>query len=165
MARPFTRTRTGRIAAALSDVEADAIARVAEDLGGAVEQPDDGMYRLFPTAYPDDAEKQESFASLTRDDLVAAKAAAARTTAASIAAGSRARGRWSAELDEETAGAWLSVLNDARLILGTRLGVTEDTDHRPLPEGDVRAPAHNMYLYLSALEEYLIEALHEGLEG
>jgi hypothetical protein len=160
---PFKRRRDGTIDATLSDVEATALARLARDLETAVDEPDDQMYRLFPTAYADDERRQASFAEMTHDDLVEAKRSAARAMAASIEAGSTKRGKWSGTLDDETAGAWLGVLNDARLILGTRLGVTEEMDHRMLPEGDARAPAHNLYVYLSGIEEYLIDALYPGV--
>jgi hypothetical protein len=37
-------------------------------------------------------------------------------------------GRWTVELSEEEALAWLGVLNDVRLTLGVRLEVTDDLD-------------------------------------
>jgi hypothetical protein len=160
---PFRRRRDGTIEATLSEVEASALQRVARDLEGAVDEPDEAMYRLFPPAYAEDAERQSSFEEMTRGDLVEGKKRAARALVASIEAGSTKRGRWSGTLDDETAHAWLGVLNDARLILGTRLGVTEETEHRMLPESDARAPAHNLYLYLGGIEEYLIDALFPGL--
>ena len=46
------------------------------------------------------------------------------------------RGRYELTLDEEQALAWLSVVNDARLALGTRLDVTEDMDLSGLEADD-----------------------------
>ena len=67
-------------------------------------------------------------------------------------------GEWfTIALTPEEARAWLGVLNDTRLTLGTRLQVTED-DHDVDPS-DPRAPAFAMYHWLTWLQGELIEAL------
>ena len=53
--------------------------------------------------------------------------------------------------------AWLGVLNDTRLVLGTRLGVTED--ERELNPADPQAGAYAMYQWLTWLQGDLVEAL------
>ena len=53
--------------------------------------------------------------------------------------------------------AWLGVLNDTRLVLGARLGVTED-DHDVAPD-DPRAPAFAMYHWLTWVQGELVEQL------
>lgn len=164
MRSPFRPRRDGMIDVRLDDDAAAAIRRVAADMADALAHTDDpSMTRLFPPAYPDDHSDQEEFARLTRDDLVAGKVAAARAVIASIDEGTVKRGTWAAILDDETAGCWLRVFNDARLVLGTRLDIDEEEEHRPLPLEDARAPAMNLYLYLSGLEELLVEALAEQL--
>ena len=53
--------------------------------------------------------------------------------------------------------AWLGVLNDTRLVLGTRLGVTEDE-----PDIDLDAPearSYAVYYWLTGLQGDLIEML------
>jgi len=54
-------------------------------------------------------------------------------------------------------------MNDARLIIGTRLDVTEDMEPEPLPYDDPNAPQYNLYLMLGAMEWALVEALMVGL--
>jgi hypothetical protein len=161
---PFTPRRDGSLDAALSFDETEAIRRVAQDVLDELEETDDpGLRRLFPPGYKDDPRANEEFRSLTRDDLVARKRGTAKAVLQSIDTGKTKRGAWSARLDEETAHAWLSLVNDARLILGTRLDVTEDMEPEPLPSSDPRAEQHNMYLYLGALESELVDALMLGL--
>ena len=55
--------------------------------------------------------------------------------------------------------AWLTALNDLRLVLGTRLEVSEDSLLGDLPEDDPRAPDLALYAYLSWLQEQVIEAM------
>ena len=49
--------------------------------------------------------------------------------------------------------AWMTALTQLRLVLGTRLGITEDANP---PDDD---PAYGVYSYLSYLQEVIVEAL------
>jgi hypothetical protein len=65
-------------------------------------------------------------------------------------------------LTEAEAHSWLTALNGLRLVLGTRLGVTDEL----YEELDPRAPdaaAMGVYLYLTWLQEQLVEALASGM--
>jgi hypothetical protein len=68
-------------------------------------------------------------------------------------------------LDEDAVGALVSVLNDARLALGTQLGVTEDTNFEDLDPSDPRAPGLAAYAWLTFVEGELIETLLGDLPG
>ena len=57
----------------------------------------------------------------------------------------------------DDARAWLAFLADARLMLGTRLDVTEDDELIPTDD-----PEHNLYLYLGYLQQSLVEELMGG---
>jgi len=164
MRRPFTPRRDGSLDASLSTTEAEAVRQVASDvLHELDETADPGLKRLFPPAYTDDAPADEEFQGLTRDDLIARKRGTAKAVLQSIDTGKSKRGSWSARLDEETANAWLALVNDARLILGTRLDVTEEMEPEPLASSDPQAHQYNLYLYLGALESELVDALMVGL--
>ena len=62
-------------------------------------------------------------------------------------------------LDRDDADAWLGCLNDLRLVLGTRLGVTEQTDADDLDDDDPRRQALEVYGWLGWLQESLISCL------
>src|SRR5436309_2757532 len=62
-------------------------------------------------------------------------------------------------LDENQMEAWMRAINDTRLLLGTRLAVTEDRAGREVPDDHPDAQAIAVYDYLSWLEEQLVEAL------
>jgi hypothetical protein len=116
--------------------------------------------RLFPPAYldPDDAERDAEYRSLMHDELVQAKLANVEVVTDTLARGSASMRRWTVDLSEEEAAAWLGVLNDLRLALGVRLEITEDFDGQ-VDDADPRAPAMRLLAYLGWLEEHLLEAL------
>ena len=93
------------------------------------------------------------------------KRAAIRAVVASIENGTSRRGAWHATLPEDAAAAWLGVLNDARLYLGTKLNVTEDLDHSPRTADHPDAELHNLYLFLSALQGLLLDEMLDGAEA
>ena len=57
---------------------------------------------------------------------------------------------------------WLGVLNDARLTLGARLEITDDSNHADewelLPD-DPATPARATYLWLTALQGLLVDTM------
>jgi hypothetical protein len=141
--------------------EADELER-ALGIGGNTSVSDDpALARLFPDAYRDDEGAAAEFRRYTEADLRAGKRAGARTaldTLDRVGSGGR-RGR--VELTQDEAAAWLGTLNDLRLTLGTRLGVTDDNEelHSRFPEDDPRAVLVPLYLWLGWLQETLIESL------
>ena len=62
------------------------------------------------------------------------------------------------------ATAWMTALNDVRLVLGTRLGIEDDEDGADVPEDDPRAPAFALYHYLGWLVSQVVDALAGGLD-
>lgn len=114
------------------------------------EAPDDpSLERLFPPAY-DDAESESEYRRLMGDELLDGRRRALRTLEETLDED---------RLTGEQAQAWLTALNDLRLVLGTRLDVTEDALLEGLRPGDPRAPELALYAYLSWLQEQLVEAL------
>jgi len=116
--------------------------------------------RLFPPAYLDveDLERDAEYRRLMRDDLVREKLANLDLVTTSLARGSTSVRRWTVELTDAEATAWLGVLNDIRLALGVRLDITEDFDG-DVDDRDPRAPALRLLSYLGWLEEQLLDAL------
>lgn len=160
---PFERQPDGSVVVLLRSVEAQAVRHIATDLVEELVDPaDPGLRRLFPPAYEDDAAAERDYQLMTRDDLERRKAAACGTVLRTIDEGTDRRGRFTATLDPDAVGAWLGVLVDARLVLGTRLDVTEDMYQEPPRRDRPDAALFELYLYLGALEEALVETLSEA---
>ena len=66
-------------------------------------------------------------------------------------------------IDEADAEAWLHVLNDLRLVLGTRLGVVEDGDDASFDPEDPDAATKVVYAYTGYLEAQFVDVLAEAL--
>ena len=130
-------------------------------LAGLVEQlreqllastDDPSVRRLFPPAYPDDAERDAGYQVLTRDEMLEHKLAALDVVEQSLDGG---------DLDDSQMSAWMSTLNSLRLVLGTRLDVDEEP--RELDEADPLAPAYAVYEYLGWVLSQVVDALSADL--
>ena len=101
-------------------------------IGGAARMPDDpddpDLRRLFPRAH-DDPESEEQYRSLVRDQLLDGRWKAAATMRETLRKDT---------ITADEADAWLRALNDLRLVLGTRLDVTEDLDYENLDLNEPR---------------------------
>jgi hypothetical protein len=73
------------------------------------------------------------------------------------------RGDVVADLTPDEVAAWLGVINDARLALGTRLGVTEDLDETWADPAGPDAAGHAVYAWLTHLQGDLVETLLEDM--
>ena len=154
--RRVRRTRTGELQLRLRDDERELLRSLPGQLRQLVaEAPTDpALHRLFPPAYREDAEKEAEYRRLMGDELQERHLAALAVMEETVDA---------ERLTAEQATAWLSALNDLRLVLGTRLDVTEEALGTDVDPEDPRAPALALYGYLSWLEEQVVEALAGGL--
>ena len=118
------------------------------DLSSRPEDP--AIARLYPGAYLDHEEDDAEYRRLMHGELHEGRLAALETFEAAID---------TEHLDDEQAWAWLRSFNDIRLLLGTRLEVTEDEVSKRYNPGDPRAAPLALYGYLSWLEEELVAAL------
>jgi Domain of unknown function (DUF2017) len=148
------RTRRGTYEVHLPEPERALLSSLADQLRELLAETTDDpvVRRLFPTAYHDDAERDREYQQLVRDELLERRLAALATVEDTLEA---------SELDEEQLNAWLRGLNDLRLVLGTRLDVSEaplDVD-----ADDPDAPAYAVYEYLGFLLSEVVDALSDGL--
>ena len=151
MARRVKRSRKGGIELHLSEPERDFLRSLAPQMREVFEEGDDpAVARLFPDAYPQDPEREAEYRLLAHTELMdkhlAALAALEETAGAQ-------------RLDTDQADAWLKAINEVRLVLGSRLEVTEEGDERPTSDHDPRAPGFAVYDYLTWLQGELIDAL------
>jgi hypothetical protein len=142
--------------ASTEPVQEDPLA-AAVGIGTATSAPDDSaLARLFPDGYTDDPDAAADFRRYTEPGLRDAKRAAAQTALATLSQPSEKR-----VLTAEESDAWLRALNDVRLVLGERLGITEDWDRllSLLADDDPRMPLFWVYDRLTYLQESLVRAL------
>jgi hypothetical protein len=151
--RKIERDSTGAVRLNFDEGELLLLRELLAELQELLEDPDDpAVRRLFPPAH-DDLESEEQYRSLVRGQLVSGRADA-------VAAVRDTLGRET--LSPNEADAWLRALNDLRLVLGTRLDVTEEIDFEKLDPREPRGRDLAVYAYLSWLQEELVEALGEG---
>ncbi|MFJ9694189.1 DUF2017 domain-containing protein [Kitasatospora sp. NPDC101183] len=134
---------------------------------GPTEAPaDPAVARLFPDAYgdpakPEDAESREAsgeFRRFTEPDLRTRK----REDALAVVHSLNGFGDGGlVKLGAPECLRWLGALNDLRLVLGSRLEVTEEDEQGlyDLPDGDDRKALVVAYLWFGALQESLLEAI------
>jgi hypothetical protein len=149
------RTRRGDFELRLPGAERDVLRSLPSQLRALLRSGDPALERLFPPAYADDPRLEEEYRGLVRDDLVAARESSLDVMASTIDA---------TRLDEDQVLAWLGAINDLRLVLGTRLDVTEDLYDTGVPQDDPRAVPFAIYAYLGWLEEQVVMALASGLD-
>ncbi len=135
---------------------------------GPTEAPaDPALARLFPDAYgdpaePSDPESREAageFRRYTEPDLRTRKREDALQVVRTLDGLGGEGG--TVKLDAARCLRWLGALNDLRLTLGVRLGVTDEDEQGlyDLPDTDDRKPLVMAYLWLGALQESLLEAM------
>lgn len=117
---------------------------------------DPALRRLLPDAYRDDAEAAAEFRRFTERDLREAKARHARRVREQLAGDVR-----SVTISGEAIAAWLGFLNDTRLTLGARIGITEENHDElaGLPDDDPRAALFAVYDWLTFVQESLVQSL------
>jgi hypothetical protein len=152
LSRKIERDPTGRVCLNFDEEELLLLRELLRELEALLEEPDGpALRRLFPPAH-DDRESEEQYRSLVREQLLGGRAEALAVV----------RGTLGHEtLSHKEADAWLRAFNDLRLVLGTRLDVTEDIDFEDLDPREPRTRDLAVYAYLSWLQEELVEALGE----
>ena len=116
-----------------------------------VEDADADLRRLYPTAYANDPAADAEFRAFVHDDLVARRLEAIDTVTDTID---------EEHLDEDQLGAWMGVVNDLRLVLGTRLDISEELDLNAVADDDPEVATFALYSYLSWLLEQMVEAIN-----
>jgi hypothetical protein len=145
--------------------EVELLRTIPDQVRAALEKPaskDDPVYnRLFPSAYLDPTEEgaEQEWQELVHPELLQSRLAALDLVTTTLDRAATKRGRAEVELAPDEVEAWLGVVNDARLALGTRLGVTEDAESEAIDPSDPSAPAHAVYGWLTWFENDLVDTL------
>jgi hypothetical protein len=148
--RKIQRDVDGRVRLHLLPHEVALLRELLDELETLLEDPEDpGLRRLFPPAHTD-RENEEQYRSLVGDQLLSGRTKALATVRDTLDRDT---------LAPDEADAWLRALNDVRLVLGTRLDVSEEIDWEAVDLQDARGRDLAVYGYLSWLQEQLVEAL------
>jgi Domain of unknown function (DUF2017) len=158
---PVHRVAPKRFALRLSETERDAVRSSAGQLRtlltAETAASDPGVARLFPPALPnEDVLGNLEYEQHHGDELLLGKLEALDTLERTLAL---------PEVDENELLAWLGSLNSIRLVVGTRLGVTEETTERDFAGDEELSDMFELYGYLTWLQGWVIIALDEELRA
>jgi hypothetical protein len=155
------RTRRGGFLLKIPPAERELLTTLPQQLrailteGDAAQDP--ALRRLFPPATLDDERINQEFERLMREDLLAERLRSLEIMERTLGA---------EHLSEEELSAWLAAINDLRLVIGVRLGVTEETtaaDFASFADDDPRVGMYAVYSYLTFLEDHVVSALAGGM--
>jgi hypothetical protein len=133
-----------------SEAGADPLAKMLNMSGSTQISEDPALARLFPDGYSDDEHASADFRRFTEQDLRAQKLAALTTVRDSLS-------DWTGKssITAQQAQDWLKAINDLRLVLGTRLEITDEVEM----DFEADEPGIHLYNYLTYLQGTLIDAL------
>ena len=151
---PIRRQRDGRYRLRLDPAVRSLLRSVPEPILPILGSGDPITRRLYPPAYvgQDNAKAEADYRQMVGGVLENHHRQALETLVKTADAET---------LSAEELNAWLAAVGTIRLVLGTRLDVSEDMAE---PEGDdPRLPEFALYQLLSVLQEAIIEVLAEDL--
>jgi uncharacterized protein DUF2017 len=162
--KPFRR-KGDHLVAKVIDAEAGIVGLLLDQLEQllSADPADSGgdpvLDRLLPPGHAD-AEIAADYRDMTEAGLRTGKSEDLAVVRATLPpAGGEVR------LDDEQARAWLRTTNDLRLALGTRLGVTAETEPPDDPADDEEGSQLAVYYWLTAVQGSLVDALAAGRAG
>ncbi len=150
---PPVRAVDGGWALAFDREERDLLTRLMGELRELLEQDESSalLDRLFPTAYPDDEEKEAEYQRLMREELVTSRVAAIDAVVAVVEPDEPP------VMDEGQTIAFMQSVNAIRLVLGSMLGITDDAAAEDADLADTAE--HHLYSYLGWVLEWTVRAL------
>ena len=133
-----------------SESGTDPLAKMLNMSGSTQISEDPALARLFPDGYSDDEHASADFRRFTEQDLRAQKLAALTSVRDSLS-------DWTGKssITAQQAQDWLKAINDLRLVLGTRLEITDEVE----TDFEADEPGIHLYNYLTYLQGSLIDAL------
>ncbi len=153
--RRFVRAGNGQWRLRLPSGEVAVLRSLGPQLRTMLTDSDDpDLRRLFPTAYADDAEAEAFYRQVARDELMAGRLESLARFERCLDGG---------DVSTEELEGFMGTVNDLRLVLGTKLDVSEDDDLADLADDDPTAPAAAIYAYLGYLLEQVVDALLDVL--
>ncbi len=107
---------------------------------------DQSLERLYPPAYLGDSKLNAEYQDLVHDDLLREKLESIDVLESTI---------WLAFVELEAFFAWMSVINSLRLVLGTRLNVSEEDE---FDFEQIDNPEQTLFVWLAMLLDEAVMA-------
>jgi hypothetical protein len=145
------RRRSGDYSIELYDWQREVLAALITQLRDLLlDGSSETLTRLYPTAYPDDAEANGAYNEIVHDQLLASRLDAFDVL--------------ESQLDSDLVSAddldqWLRALNSVRLVVGTRLDVSEQDDPSTIEDDDPDRDLWVVYHLLSEMLAVVVDAL------
>lgn len=142
--RRLVRRADGSVRVTLPTAERSLLIDMASTLRSVVSDVDadtphdDVTARLFPRAYEDPLDQME-YAEAMMGPLAESKRTLLDTFVDSLFTGDLRERRWRTDLDDEQTTAWLTVLQDGRLVLSRAVGIQTEADWERLESLDDEA--------------------------
>jgi len=151
--RFFEPTSDGELAVELGEHVRELLGSLAQQLRELlmIDESED-LARLYPTAYPDDPDQDAFFQQMVHDQLLMSRLEGIDTVERTLK---------SELITSDEADAWMGTINQLRLVIGTRLDVSEN--EAPIDADDPQRDHRVIYQALSHILEDLTEARAELL--
>lgn len=120
-----------------------------EDMRGLISEHDQLTWRLFPNPYPDHDKAADQYAEMIGDELREKHLAALDVVRDTLDA---------KRLEEDQLNGWMHAVNHLRLVIGTRLDVTEESDFDDFTD-DTDQALFLTYVYLGYMLENIVVAI------
>lgn len=150
---PVIRPRPdGRFDLVLHEAHRDALAALLGELDELIEADPTAsdLRRLSPPAYLHDVERDAAYQLLAGEELRTARRAAIEVVRSSIER---------SVLDEDEVWAWLRALNALRLVVGTKLDITDEDDDPVIGPDHPDAPLWAIYDFTGEVQHAILAAL------
>jgi hypothetical protein len=148
LAARIRRNRDGTFSLKLPDVERDLLRSLLPQLRDLLVTDDDLTVRLFPPAYANDPERNAEYVEMVRDELLEKRLGVLDIVEETLDA---------TNVDEDQLSGWMGAVNDMRLVLGTRLDISEEATG--VADDHPDAALYAVYDYLTHLVATIVDAL------
>jgi len=146
--RPVVQRVEGGYRINLGRVERQVVVQCLDEVRALVTDHDPSTRRLFPTAHVDDPALEADYRSMVGDDLVQGQIDAIDLVQ---------RTADGATIDRDGLEAWMRAINSVRLVIGTRLDISEEAIEVEPDDPDLALYA--VYDFLSGLLGIIVTVL------
>lgn len=152
MALSFRRNGDGSFSITIPQQERQLLEQLIPQMRELIQSHDPLAWRLFPNPYPDHDKAADQYAEMIGDDLEERHLEALETVEGTLDA---------KRLEADQMTAWMSAVNDLRLVIGTRLKVEEETEIDDYQD-DTEQSLFLTYSYLGIMLDRIVQAVADS---